>query len=86
LPETRGIPRRVAADLLRFHLFQTGGSELAVAAAQNYRDLRQQGYTGRKTIACLIATFCLQAKHELLHREHDFDRFEKLLGLKVLQV
>lgn len=46
----RGIPRRVAADLLGFHLFQTGGSELAVAAAQNYRDLRQQGYTGRKTI------------------------------------
>jgi hypothetical protein len=44
--------------------------------------LRQQGYTVRKTIDCLIATFCLQAKHELLHRDHDFDCFEKLLGLK----
>jgi predicted nucleic acid-binding protein len=74
----------VAADRLRFHLFQTGGSALAVAAAQNYRDLRQQGYTVRKTIDCLIATFCLQAKHERLHRDHDFDCFEKLLGLKVL--
>jgi predicted nucleic acid-binding protein len=76
--------RRVRADLLRFHVFQTGGSELAVAAAQNCRDLRQQGYTVRKTIDCLIATFCLQPKHELLHRDHDFDCFEKLVGLKVV--
>jgi hypothetical protein len=30
--------------------------------------LRQQGYTVGKTIDCLIATFGLQAKHELLHR------------------
>ena len=34
---------RVQADLLRFQVFQTGGSGLAVAAAQNYRDLRAQG-------------------------------------------
>jgi predicted nucleic acid-binding protein len=77
---------RVRADLLRFHVFQTGGSELAVAAAQNCRDMRQRGYTVRKTIDCLIATFCLQAKHELLHRDHDFDCFEKLLGLRVVHV
>ncbi|HVR24194.1 MAG TPA: hypothetical protein VMU26_12855 [Candidatus Polarisedimenticolia bacterium] len=42
---------------MRFRLFQTGGSDRAVAAAQNQRDLRQQGYTVRKTIDCLIATF-----------------------------
>ena len=75
---------RVRADLLKFRIFQTGGSELAIAAAQNYRDLRQRGYTVHKTIDCLIATFCLQAKHELLHRDHDFDCFEKVLGLQVL--
>lgn len=55
---------------------------VAVAAAQNHRDLRQQGYTVRQTIDSPIATFCLQAKHELLHRDHDFDCFEKRLGLK----
>ncbi len=71
-------------DLLKFEVFQTGGSTLAVAAAQNYRDLRARGYTVRKTIDCLIATFCLQAKHELLHRDHDFDCFEKVLGLQVV--
>jgi predicted nucleic acid-binding protein len=75
---------RVQANLLKFHVFQTGGSALAVAAAQNHRDLRQRGYTVRKTIDCLIATFCLQAEHELLHRDHDFDCFEKALGLQVV--
>jgi predicted nucleic acid-binding protein len=74
---------RVQADLLKFQVFQTGGSVLAVAAAENYRYLRERGYTVRKTIDCLIATFCLQARHELLHRDHDFDPFEKVLGLQV---
>lgn len=75
---------RVQAELLKFQVFQTGGAGLAVAAAQNYRNLRHHGYTVRKTIDSLIATFCLQAKHELLHRDHDFDPFEKLLGLRVV--
>jgi predicted nucleic acid-binding protein len=75
---------QVRRDLLRFEVFHTGGSELAIAAAQNYRELRQRGYTVHKTIDCLIATFCLEAKHELLHRDRDFDCFEKALGLRVV--
>ena len=80
----QGVFTRVRTDLLRFEVFQTGGTELAVAAAENYRDLRRRGYTVHKTIDCLIATFCLQARHELLHRDHDFDCFEKVLGLRVV--
>jgi predicted nucleic acid-binding protein len=38
----------------------------------------------RKTIDCLIATFCLQAGHQLLHHDRDFDPFEKHLGLPVV--
>jgi predicted nucleic acid-binding protein len=38
----------------------------------------------RKTIDCLIATFCLIHDHSLLHRDQDFDAFEKYLGLKVI--
>jgi predicted nucleic acid-binding protein len=75
---------RARADLLKFDIFDTGGSDLAIAAAQNYRDLRRRGYTVRKTIDCLIATFCMRAKHQLLHRDEDFDCFEKVLGLRVL--
>ena len=82
----QGIPERplfaqVRDELLKFHVFETGGTDLAIAAAQNYRDLRRRGYTVRKTIDCLIATFCLQGGHQLLHRDHDFDPFEKVLGL-----
>jgi predicted nucleic acid-binding protein len=76
---------RTRADLLKFQVFETGGSGLAIAAAQNYRELRQRGYTVHKTIDCLIATFCLEARHELLHRDRDFDCFEKVMGLRVVR-
>ncbi len=80
----QGTFAQVQANILKFQVFQAGGTALAVAAVQNYRELRQHGYTVRNTIDCLIATFCLQAKHELLHRDHDFDCFEKVLGLQVV--
>ena len=76
--------RRVRRELSRFALFQTGGEELAVASAQNYRLLRVRGYTIRKTIDCLIASFCLLGGHSLLHRDRDFDAFEHHLGLHVV--
>jgi hypothetical protein len=75
---------RVRRDLSKFEVFETGGEALAVASAQNYRSLRSRGDTIRKTIDCLIATFCLTEGHSLLHRDHDFDPFEKHLGLRVV--
>ena len=75
---------RVRRELLKFEVFQTGGIDLAVTAAVNRRSLRQHGYTVRKTIDCLIASFCLLQGHWLLHRDHDFDLFEKHLGLRVV--
>ncbi len=74
----------VRDELLGFHVFETGGKDLAIASARNYRALREQAHTVRRTIDCLIATFCLQAGHELLHRDRDFDAFEKALGLRVV--
>jgi predicted nucleic acid-binding protein len=76
---------QVRRELSQFQLFDTGGNELAVRAAQNYRTLRRQGYTVRTTIDCLIATFCLEFGHSLLHRDRDFDPFEKNLGLLVVK-
>ena len=75
---------RVLRELRRFELFEGGGEELAVAAARNFRNLRRQGHTVRKTIDCLIATYCLRHGHSLLHRDRDFDPFEKILGLVVI--
>ena len=75
---------RVRRDLSRFEVFDTGGEALAVASAKNYRFLRSHGHTVRKTIDCLIATFCVVEGHALLHHDHDFDPFEKHLGLRVI--
>lgn len=75
---------RIRRDLLNFEVFPTGGTDLAIAAAQNYRMLRSQGLTVRKTIDCLIASFCLRSGFWLLHRDHDFDAFEDHLHLRVL--
>ncbi|NOH04172.1 MAG: PIN domain nuclease [Chloroflexi bacterium] len=58
--------------------------ELAVQSARNYRSLRQRGITVRKTIDSLIATYCIENDHELLHNDSDFDGYEEHLGLRVI--
>lgn len=78
------VARQVEAALARCEVFETGGVVLAREAARNYRALRSRGHTVRKTIDCLIATFCMQQGHSLLHRDRDFDPFERLLGLLVM--
>ena len=70
--------------LLKCDIFTLGGSDLAIGAARNYIKLRERGVTVRKTIDCIVATFCVAGGHELLHRDRDFDGFERLLGLKVV--
>jgi len=75
---------RIQSRLLTLEVFDSGGATLALAAARNYRLLRATGYTTRTTIDLLIATFCIESDHELLHRDRDFDPFEKHLGLRVL--
>jgi predicted nucleic acid-binding protein len=74
----------VQSELHRFELFETGGEELAIATARNYRRIREEGLTVPKTIDCLIATFCMAHGHALLHRERNFDAFEQILGLAVI--
>ncbi len=58
--------------------------ERAKQSSQYYRELRKKGITVRKTIDCLIATFCIAEEHMLLHRDSDFDGFEQFLGLNVV--
>ena len=70
--------------LFRFEIFTTGGTVLAAASAEHYRFLRRRGRTIRRTIDCLIATFCIAEGHSLLHRDRDFDAFAQHLGLKVI--
>ena len=74
----------VERRLRKLEVFETGGVELATEAARNYRVLRARGHTVRKTIDCLIATFCIRSGHSLLHRDRDFDPFETYLELAVV--
>lgn len=76
--------KRVHRQLSHFEIFSTGGEALALASALNYRTLRAKGVTIRKTIDCLIATFCLTQGHALLHRDRDFNAFEQYLGLRIV--
>ena len=32
----------------------------------------------------LIATYCIENDHQLLHNDSDFDGYEELLGLRVV--
>ena len=57
---------------------------LAIQSARNYRFLRQKGLTVRKTIDSLIATYCVENNHDLLHTDTDFDFYETYLGLRVI--
>lgn len=59
------------------------GYGLAVRASENYRLLRDQGVTIRKTIDTLIATYCIENGMTLLHADRDFVPFARHLGLRV---
>ena len=56
---------------------------MAQAAVQHYRDLRSHGFTVRSAIDVLVAAFCIENDYSLLHKDRDFDAFERLRGLKV---
>lgn len=75
----------VRRQLLNLHIFPVCSLQIAVQAARNYRRLRQEGITVRKTIDALIATFCIEGGHRLLHSDRDFDAFEQHLQLQVVR-
>ena len=68
--------------LANFAVVILGGSDVAEEAARNYRRLRARGVTVRKTTDMIIATRCIVSGYQLLHDDHDFDAFEKHLGLR----
>lgn len=68
-------------ERLEYHNFL--GREMAIFAANNYRILRRNGVTVRKTIDVIIASFCIGNGFELLHNDRDFDPMEQYLGLRI---
>ncbi len=60
------------------------GVALSLKSAENFRTLRKQGITIRKTIDTMIATYCIENNLALLHSDKDFQPFQQLLGLQVV--
>ena len=70
--------------LLELAVYESFTADMSVAAARNFRFLRNRGLTIRKPIDCMIATFCIESGYRLLHRDRDFEAFELHLGLLVV--
>jgi len=73
--------RSVEALLRRFDIVAMGGTEIAIAAARNFRALRRKGITVRTTIDLLIGTWCIENRTALLHNDNDFRPMATHLGL-----
>ena len=68
--------------LTTLDIITLGGEDIALQAARNYRALRAQGVTARKTIDTIIATRCIEDDFSLLYSDKDFDPFVEHLGLR----
>jgi predicted nucleic acid-binding protein len=75
---------RIERALRQYSVVPLLSGDLAPRAARNYRRLRDIGITIRKTADVIIATFCIEHGHALLHDDRDFIPMEKHLGLKVV--
>jgi predicted nucleic acid-binding protein len=70
--------RQVEAALRSYRVFALVGQAMARLSANHYRELRRRGITVRKTIDCLIATWCIAHRVPLLHNDKDFGPFVQL--------
>lgn len=77
-----GHYQQAKALLLGLHYLPMLDQVLAIKSAENYRALRKQGITVRRTVDVLIATFCIERNLPLLHSDHDFPPFHEFLQLK----
>ncbi|OJT97209.1 MAG: VapC toxin family PIN domain ribonuclease [Rhizobium sp. 63-7] len=76
--------RFIEARLRRFSIQPMVDADLAVAAARNYRLLREKGLTIRKTIDLIIGTYCIRNGYGLLHDDGDFSAMAQHLALRIV--
>ena len=67
--------------LMSLTIFELWGEKMALKSADNYRLLRKQGITIRKTTDVIIASFCIDNNLPLLFSDKDFLPFVKNLNL-----
>lgn len=60
-----------------------GGEAQVLRAAERYRSLRAAGWTVRSSVDALLASYCIDHDHILLHRDRDFLPYVERFGLRV---
>ncbi|MEQ9010301.1 MAG: VapC toxin family PIN domain ribonuclease [Algiphilus sp.] len=63
-------------------VLELAGKTIAMQSGRNFRVLRSKGVTVRKTIDCVIATYCIEHQLPLLQCDRNFEPFRMYLGLK----
>jgi predicted nucleic acid-binding protein len=64
------------------HQFDLLTTDLAICSVENYRTLKKQGITIRKSADVIIATFCIENRLPLLFTDRDFIPFTQHLKLQ----
>ena len=73
---------RIAKSLFSdVEVFDMLGRDIAIKSADNFRALRKQGITIRKTADVIIATFCIERDLPLLFSNKDFKPFVNHMSL-----
>jgi len=78
-PKDQAFAKRL---LLTLEIVEIGGTNNALLAAAHYSHLRARGFTMRSSMDVLLASYCIERGHVLLHRDADFDALQTLRGLK----
>ncbi|HTV67720.1 MAG TPA: PIN domain nuclease [Rhizobiaceae bacterium] len=76
--------KRFQREFAEFDVVSMLDPHLSAIAATSYRRLRAIGITVRTVADLIIATYCIEHGHVLLHSDRDFTPFVEHLGLRVL--
>ena len=74
--------RIARSSLSALPAYQLLNPDLAIAAADHYRELRKMGITVRKTTDMIIGSYCIHHQLLLLFSDRDFDPMVEHLGLR----
>jgi predicted nucleic acid-binding protein len=77
--------RQARRLLLSLNVEATSDPDLAMLAADHYRQLRSRGITVPSAVDVLVASFCIERDYALLHNDRDFDAFARHRGLRTWQ-
>lgn len=74
--------KRLEAEMRQFDTVSLCSVELAPLVAANDRLLRSKGVTVRKLVDLVVATYCIEHDHRLLHSDRDFTAMRPHLDLQ----